>query len=54
MNNKTIHIERRDGRVKVIRCKDCIHHGAFLPACLHPEGLQIAHDDDFCSKGEQA
>lgn len=50
MNNKTIHIERRDGRVKVIRCKDCIHHASFLPWCKEHETRM--NDNDYCSKGE--
>jgi hypothetical protein len=40
--------------VKVIRCKDCIHHHGYI--CDRLYGFQDAftlQDDDYCSRAEQ-
>lgn len=37
--------------VEVGKCKDCVHHGSFLPWCKIFE--KRMNDDDYCSRFER-
>ena len=40
-----------DGRVAVVRCKDCKYYG--YNECFHGRGLTVAFDNTFCSNAER-
>ena len=40
-----------DGRVAVVRCKDCKYYG--YNECFHGRGLTVAFDNTFCSYAER-
>ena len=40
-----------DGRVAVVRCKDCKYYG--YHECFHGRGLTVAFDNTFCSYAER-
>lgn len=55
-----IKLERRDGLVRVVRCKDCkwwktihIRHNVECKVCVKEAYEPIRYEDDYCSRGER-
>ena len=46
-----IMIQQTADVVEVGKCKDCVHHGSFLPWCKIFD--KRMNDDDYCSRFER-
>ena len=48
-----VYSNKTNGLSEIIRCKDCINWNKYGKFCMHPDGLQHTHENDFCSLAEK-
>ena len=48
-----VYSNKTNGLPAIIHCKDCINWNKYREHCIHPDGLQHCHEDDYCSLAEK-
>jgi len=48
-----VYSNKTNGLPAIIHCKDCINWNKYRECCIHPDGLQHCHKDDYCSLAEK-